>query len=50
MTIPHPPTLGLVLAGGTMWALIQIFSVHDSFPLTSISYAPAAIAPTQAAG
>ncbi len=27
--------IGLVLAGGTMWALLRIFSVSDSKPLTS---------------
>ena len=27
--------IGLVLAGGTMWALLRIFSVADSKPLTS---------------
>ena len=28
--------IGLVLGGGTLWALIQLFSVHDSIPLTSL--------------
>jgi cytochrome c oxidase subunit 4 len=27
--------IGLILAGGTMWALLQLFSVSNSFPLTS---------------
>lgn len=27
--------IGLVLAGGTMWALLLIFGVNDSIPLTS---------------
>ncbi|MBS0664052.1 MAG: cytochrome C oxidase subunit IV family protein [Verrucomicrobia bacterium] len=26
--------IGLVIAGATMWALIKLFSVHDSIPLT----------------
>lgn len=26
--------IGLVLGGGTLWALINIFSVHDSIPLS----------------
>lgn len=28
--------IGLVLAGGTMWALLHIFAVKDSIPLTSL--------------
>ncbi len=28
--------IGLVLAGGTVWALIALFAVKDSFPLTSL--------------
>jgi len=32
--------IGLVLATGTSWALIHIFEVKDSFPLSSVSYAP----------
>ena len=28
--------IGLVLGGGTLWALIHLFSVHDSIPLTSL--------------
>lgn len=28
--------IGLVLGGGTLWALIELFSVHDSLPLTSL--------------
>lgn len=27
--------IGLVLATGTTWALLEIFSAHDSVPLTS---------------
>jgi len=27
--------IGMVLAGGTMWALLLIFGVNDSIPLTS---------------
>lgn len=27
--------IGLVLATGTTWALLEIFSAHDSIPLTS---------------
>ena len=26
--------IGLILAGGTMWALLQLFGAHDSVPLT----------------
>ena len=26
---------GLIMAGGTMWALIHLFLVHDSMPLSS---------------
>jgi len=26
--------IGLVLAGGTMWALLHLFAVKDSIPLT----------------
>jgi cytochrome c oxidase subunit 4 len=33
--------IGLVLATGTTWALIHLFEVKDSVPLSSISYAPA---------
>lgn len=29
--------IGLVLAGGTMWALLEIFALEDSKPLTSIA-------------
>ena len=29
--------IGLVLAGGTMWALLHIFGVKDSIPLTSVA-------------
>jgi cytochrome c oxidase subunit 4 len=28
--------IGLVLGGGTLWALIELFSVQDSIPLTSL--------------
>lgn len=28
--------IGLVLSGGTMWALLAIFGAADSFPLTSL--------------
>jgi cytochrome c oxidase subunit 4 len=28
--------IGLVLAGGTLWALIALFGVKDSIPLTSL--------------
>ena len=28
--------IGLVLAGGTMWALLHIFAVQDSIPLSSL--------------
>lgn len=28
--------IGLVLGGGTLWALVELFSVHDSIPLTSL--------------
>ena len=28
--------IGLVLATGTVWALLQLFSTHDSIPLTSL--------------
>lgn len=28
--------IGLVLAGGTMWALLHIFAAKDSIPLTSL--------------
>ncbi|MFI5381866.1 MAG: cytochrome C oxidase subunit IV family protein [Tepidisphaerales bacterium] len=41
--------IGLVLAGGTMWALLQLFGVHDSVPLTSVAYAPAALTQALAA-
>ena len=27
--------IGLIIAGATMWALIKLFSVADSFPLTA---------------
>lgn len=39
--------IGLVLAGGTMWALLHIFGVKDSIPLTSVASisAPASSAP-----
>ena len=29
--------IGLILAGGTMWALLHLFSVEDSKPLTAAS-------------
>ena len=29
--------IGLILAGGTMWALIKLFALEDSRPLTSLS-------------
>jgi cytochrome c oxidase subunit 4 len=32
--------IGLVLATGTVWALLQIFSVGDSKPLTAAELAP----------
>ena len=35
--------IGLVLAGGTMWALLQLFSVDAAKPLTSAYIAPAAV-------
>ena len=37
--------IGLILAGGTMWALLQLFSVENSKPLTAASAvdAPAAV-------
>jgi cytochrome c oxidase subunit 4 len=28
--------IGMVLGGGTLWALIELFSVKDSLPLTSL--------------
>lgn len=28
--------IGLVLAGGIMWALLALFGVHDSIPLSSL--------------
>jgi len=28
--------IGLVLGGGTLWALIELFAVQDSIPLTSL--------------
>jgi len=36
--------IGLILAGGTMWALLQLFSVENSKPLSAASAvdAPAA--------
>jgi cytochrome c oxidase subunit 4 len=34
--------IGLILAGGTMWALLQIFSFEDSKPLTAVDTNPAA--------
>lgn len=27
--------IGLVIAGATMWALLELFGAHDSIPLTS---------------
>jgi len=33
--------IGLVMGTGTSWALIHIFEVKDSIPLSSVSYAPA---------
>jgi cytochrome c oxidase subunit 4 len=27
--------IGLVIAGATMWALLQLFGVHDSIPLSA---------------
>lgn len=42
--------IGLVLAVGTVWALIKIFSVEDGRPLTAAEPAPAAqAAPAPAA-
>ncbi|MCF7688592.1 MAG: cytochrome C oxidase subunit IV family protein [Cephaloticoccus sp.] len=29
--------IGLVLAGGTTWALLLLFGAHDSIPLTAIA-------------
>jgi cytochrome c oxidase subunit 4 len=29
--------IGLVIAGATMWALLQLFGVHDSIPLSSVA-------------
>lgn len=29
--------IGLILAGGTMWALLVLFAIEDSKPLTSIT-------------
>jgi len=29
--------IGLMLAGGTTWALLLLFGAHDSIPLTSIA-------------
>ena len=37
--------IGLVLAGGTMWALLAIFGFEDSKPLTAVT---AAVQPTTA--
>jgi cytochrome c oxidase subunit 4 len=34
--------IGLVLAGGTTWALLQIFAFEDSKPLTAVDATPAA--------
>ena len=34
--------IGLVLAGGTMWALMILFSFGDSKPLTAVEAEPAA--------
>ncbi|KXU34491.1 hypothetical protein AXK11_08350 [Cephaloticoccus primus] len=28
--------IGMIMAGGTLWALIAIFGSHDSIPLTSL--------------
>ena len=42
--------IGLVLAVGTVWALIKIFSVEDGRPLTAAEPAPTAqVAPAPAA-
>jgi cytochrome c oxidase subunit 4 len=38
--------IGLVLAGGTAWALLRLFGAEDSLPLTSQPEPPAAVAPT----
>jgi cytochrome c oxidase subunit 4 len=42
--------IGLVLAGGTMWALLHLFAIEDSKPLTAASAidAPAAVFQQQA--
>ncbi len=29
--------IGLVIAGATMWALLQLFGVHESIPLSSVA-------------
>ncbi|MDB6095274.1 MAG: hypothetical protein JWM32_2836 [Verrucomicrobia bacterium] len=29
--------IGLVIAGATMWALLELFGMHDSIPLTSVA-------------
>ncbi len=29
--------IGLVIAGATMWALLELFGVHDSIPLSSVA-------------
>jgi cytochrome c oxidase subunit 4 len=31
--------IGLIMAGGTMWALIHLFIAHDSFPLSATAMA-----------
>jgi len=36
--------IGLMLAGGTVWALLAIFGAKDSIPLTSISSATTVVA------
>lgn len=37
--------IGLFLAGGTGWALLQVFAAGDSVPLTSQPEPPSAVAP-----
>ena len=29
--------IGLVIAGATMWALLQLFGVHETIPLSSVA-------------
>lgn len=35
--------IGLVLAGGTMWALLHIFALDDSKPLTAVTASAAPV-------